>query len=74
MDHTIGRMGIPTDPMCPCVISTHIPIWKYLALAHHTPRPYYVIFIFPIWEDVLKILVTLTPPPPYKENPCIPAI
>ena len=70
-NHTKGRIGIPTDPMCPCVISTHIPMWKYLALVHHTPRPYYAIFIFSMWEDVLKISVTLTPPPPYKENPCI---
>ena len=58
--------------MCPCVISTHILIWKYFA--RHAPRPYYAIFIFLIWEDVPKISVTLTPPLPYKENPCIPKI
>ena len=71
-DHTKGQIGVQTDPTCPCVISTHIPIWKYLVC--HTRRPYYAISIILIQEDVPKISVTLIPPPPYKENSYIPRI
>jgi len=51
-DHINRRMGIPTDLTWPCVVSTHILIWKYLA--HHAQRTYSTTFAFPVWKVSLR--------------------
>ena len=47
-NHIDIQMGTPTYPTWPWVVSTYVPIWKYLA--HPAQRSYPMTFVFPVWK------------------------